>query len=186
MKYIATFTSILLATCITSQTEEPTTEWDDYFMPGVAYKVYVPKNDSDFGIYQGVAAEFVFYAHARSRRKEKWDTGPSRIKTFGNLCIMKSDNADSKDVFSVNLGVSVSFEGEIERKYLIPYFGLELGSMFQRDYKSLVFSPHIGVQLISTKRLICYFQGGYNYTTKYFDEYSGGLITLGVNLLLWE
>lgn len=109
-------------------------EWDDYFMPGVGYKVYVPKNQKDLGVYQGVETEFVIYARAKGSTSYK--SGPSRVKTYGNLGILKSDKAGAKDLFSGILGLNLSFESKTDRKFGLPYFGLETGGIFQRDFST--------------------------------------------------
>ncbi|HLP55053.1 MAG TPA: hypothetical protein VK151_08490 [Fluviicola sp.] len=164
--------------------KENDTEWDDYFMPGVGYKVYTPKNIDSLGIYQGIMTEFVIYARARTG--DSWRSGPARVKTYGNLSIMKSDVDGARDMFNVNVGVNLSFEAVTKRKFAIPYFGLELGGLFQRDFSSLQFTPVAGLQLLSTRRVIWTAQAGYNYTLKYFDEYSGMQYSSTVNLLLWN
>ena len=161
-------------------------EWDDYFMPGVGYKLYMPKNQDSLGMYSGVSTEFVIYARARGGKTDSWRSGPSRVKTYGNLSIMSSDNSSAKDIFSVNFGLNLSFEAIAKRKYGIPYFGLELGGLFQRDFSSVQFTPVGGIQLLSNKRMIWNVQAGYNYTVKYFDEYSGMQYSSTFNLLLWN
>lgn len=166
-----------------AQTSE-SLEWDDYFMPGVGYKLYMPKNQDSLGMYSGISTEFVIYARARS--SDSWRSGPSRVKTYGNLSIMHSDNSTAKDIFSVNFGLNLSFEAVAKRKYGIPYFGLELGGLFQRDFSSVQFTPVAGIQLLSNKRMIWNVQAGYNYTVKYFDEFSGMQYSSTFNLLLWN
>lgn len=167
-----------------TQTEDIWDEWDDYFMPGVGYKIYTPKNADSLGMYQGVSTEFVVYA--RARRGNSWRSGPGRVKTYGNLSIMKSDKSSAKDIFNVNFGLNLSFEAAIKRNFGIPYFGLELGGLFRRDFSSLQFTPVAGIQLVSNKRIIWTVQAGYNYTIKYFDEYSGLQYSSTFNLLLWN
>lgn len=159
------------------------TYWDDWFMPGGGYKMYVPKN-TEFGIYQGFTTEFVIYA--RAKNKCSGFGGPARSKFYSTLSILASDNAEAKDIFFSNFGVNLSFEGKLDRKFLIPYFGMELGGLFQRDFSSFHFTPLAGVQLFSNKRAIWSAQVGYQYTTKYFDEYSGLTFGSTFNLLLWE
>jgi hypothetical protein len=127
--------ALLLCSTSFSQTEEVNQEWDDYFMPGVGYKVYTPKNMDSLGMYQGISTEFVIYA--RARRSSSYRSGPSRVKTYGNLSIMKSDKKAAKDIFSVNFGLNLSFEAVTRRNVGIPYFGLELGGLFQRDFSSV-------------------------------------------------
>ncbi|MBI3133791.1 MAG: hypothetical protein HYZ14_03865 [Bacteroidetes bacterium] len=160
------------------------TEWDDYFMPGVGYKMYVPKNTTDLGVYHGVMTEFVIYARAKGLKSSS--TGPARIKTYGNLSIMSSTQSEAKDIFYCNMGLNLSLEGKTDRKFLIPYFGLETGGLFQRDFSTMQFSPVVGFQLVSTKKILWNVQGGYQYTTKKFDEYSGYTFSSTFNILLWN
>ncbi len=178
---IYTLAAVLFTTICFGQNEE----WDDYFMPGAGYKMFVPKNRSDLGTYHGFTTEFVIYARAKGSDSKYW-SGPGRIKTYGNLSIMGSDNAVARDIFFVNAGLNLSFESNIKRKFLIPYFGLEMGGLFQRDFSSMHFTPVAGIQLLSTKRVIWSVQGGYLYTTKRFDEYSGYSFSSTLNILLWN
>lgn len=159
-------------------------EWDDYFMPGAGYKMFVPKDRSNLGTYHGFTTEFVIYARAKSS-ESRW-SGPGRIKTYGNLSIMASDRDEAKDIFFVNTGLNLSFESKMKRKVMIPYFGMEIGGLFQRDFSTMHFTPVAGIQFISTKRIIWSAQGGYLYTTKRFDEYSGYSLSSTLNILLWN
>jgi len=159
-------------------------EWDDYFMPGIGYKVYTPKNESKLGVYQGVMTEFVIYARAKGKQSGR--LGPTRVKTYGNLSIMRSDQDSARDIFEANVGLNLSFESKTDRKWGIPYFGVETGGLFQRDFSTLQFTPVVGVQLVSTRFLIWNVQAGYKYTTKYFDEYSGYHFSTTLNVLLWN
>jgi len=173
---------IFIAVNTIGKTQED--EWDDYFMPGIGYKTYIPKNDTALGVYQGVMTEFVVYARAKGTFSKL--SGPARIKTYGNLSIMSSSEESANDIFFANLGLNLSFEGSTDRKFVIPYFGLEMGGLFQRDFSSFQFTPVIGIQLLSSKRIIWNLQGGYQYTTKRFDEYSGYSISSTINVLLWN
>lgn len=159
------------------------TYWNDWFMPGGGYKTYIPKN-SDFGVYHGFNTEFVIYARAKNKCSHYG--GPARTKFYSSLSIMASTKSESRDIFFSNVGVNLSFEGKLDRNFLIPYFGLEVGGLYQRDYSSFHFTPLAGIQLFSTKRIIWSAQGGYQYTTKFFDEYSGLSMSTTVNFLLWE
>lgn len=159
-------------------------EWDDWFMPGVGYKVFMPRNSEDLGVYHGFVTEFVIYARAKGKRSIQ--SGPSRVKVYTNLNILSSDQPDAKDLFLANLGLNLSLEGNTDRKYLIPYFGLEAGGMFQRDYGSLAITPVGGISLVSTHVVQWSVQGGYTYATHKFDEYSGPSATSTVNILLWN
>jgi hypothetical protein len=185
MKKIICVTALLLISLFTYARIEPETdtEWDDYFMPGIGYKFYVPKN-SQLGVYHGLMTEFVFYARAKGRFSKH--SGPSRIKTYGNLSIMSSDNEEAKNIFYSNFGLNLSFEGSTDRKYFIPFFGLEAGGLFQRGFSTFQFTPLVGIQLVSNKLVLWNIQAGYQYTNKRFDEYSGYTIGSTFNVLLWH
>ncbi|WP_343747221.1 hypothetical protein [Fluviicola sp.] len=178
------FIAIMLLFGSSVYSQSSSEEWDDYFMPGIGYKVYTPKNHSKLGVYQGIVTEFVIYASAKNQVSRM--SGPARVKTYANLSILKSDQDSARNIFNVNFGLNLSFEGKCNRKYLIPYFGLEVGGLFQRNYSSMQFTPVAGVQLFSNKRMIWNVQAGYNYTVKYFEDYSGMQYSTTFNLLLWN
>lgn len=185
MKKLVIFIAVVFTISIGFAQNSENEEWDDYFMPGAGYKMYVPKDRSNLGTYHGFTTEFVIYARAKSKDSKYW-SGPGRIKTYGNLSIMGSDNSEARDIFFVNTGLNLSFESKMKRKFMIPYFGIELGGLFQRDFSSMHFTPTAGIQLLSTKRVIWSVQGGYLYTTKQFDEYSGYSYSSTLNILLWN
>lgn len=175
---------LILFVSVAGFAQENDEEWDDYFMPGIGYRTYIPKNIDSLGVYQGVITEFVIYSRAKG--VNSYTSGPSRVKTYGNLSIVSSDVKEARDIFYANLGLNLSFEGNTRRKYFIPYFGLELGGMFQRNFSTFHFTPVAGIQVFSTKKIIWNIQGGYQYTTKLFDEYSGFNISSTFNILLWN
>lgn len=178
---------IILVCCtplLTMGQQKEYEEWDDFFMPGIGYKYYVPKNVDSLGTYSGVTTEFVIYSRAKNGVSRK--SGPSRVKTYGNLSIISSDKKGVKDIFHCNLGLNLSFEGKANRKSSIPYFGLELGGMYQRNFSTFNFTPLVGVQVFSTRKMLWNIQGGYQYTTKLFDEYSGFTFSSSFNILLWN
>lgn len=166
-----------------------TETWDDWFMPGGGYKIFTPKN-KDLGIYQGFVTEFVTYA--RSVKKDtsttkKWNSGgPTRLKTFMNLSIMKSDVATSKDIFYWNCGASVTFEAARKRNYLLPFFGIQTGTLYQRDFGTFHLTPEVGLYLFANERCMWTVYGGHQYTTHEFDEWSGLNAGTSFNFLLWN
>jgi hypothetical protein len=166
---------------------EENSEWDDYFMPGLGYKAFIPK-DSEMGVYHGLVTEFVIYARARGENPKYSyrSNGPARMKSYINLSIMKSDKASVNDIFITNLGFNASFEGAKFRNYLIPYFGLELGGLYQKDFGTFHVDPMIGVQIVSSKKMLWNVYSSYQYTTKQFDEWSGITFGTTLNVLLWN
>lgn len=160
------------------------TEWDDYFMPGVGYKVFVPRDTASLGIYHGLLTEFVFYARAKSAAS-KWG-GPARSRTYINLSIMESSKKSIDDIFIFNFGLNLSFESKVKRAYFIPFFGIEMGGMFHKNFGSFQISPLVGVQFVSTKRILWNMNLGYQYTTKDFQRKSGPYLSTSINALLWK
>lgn len=75
MKKILIALLILIQGYVNAQNNE---EWDDYFMPGIGYKAYFPKNTDSLGVYQGISTEFVIYARAKGWGSRL--TGPARVK----------------------------------------------------------------------------------------------------------
>lgn len=164
-----------------------TTVWDDWFMPGFGAKLYIPKNVDSLGTYTGIMTEFIIYAYSRnSKTRRKYGIAPSRAKTYGNLSIMKSNKGENHEIFFANFGLNLSFESKANRNFFIPYFGIETGGMFQRTFSSYHFTPLAGIQIISSKRAVLSIEGGYQYTTKRFDEFSGILVSTSLNFLLWN
>jgi hypothetical protein len=178
------YTLLFLSSTALTFAQQVDDEWDDYFMPGIGYKLYLPKNADSIGVYQGGMTEFVIYSRAKG--DSSFLTGPSRVKTYGNLSIVTSNKVGAKDIFFANLGLNLSFEGNLKRKYVIPYFGLELGGLFQRNFSTFHFTPVMGIQLVSNKKMIWNIQGAYQYTTKLFDELSGFNFSTTINILLWN
>jgi hypothetical protein len=154
-------------------------------MPGVGYRYYIPKNNKVLGEYRGVVSEFVVYARAKAPDSKTWK-GPSRLKTYGNVSLMKSSIEENNDLFMCNFGLNLSFEGNIKRKWLIPFFGIEIGGVFRRGYNTFQFTPLSGIHIVSTKKILWNIQAGYQYNAKYFDQYSGYNITSTINFLLWN
>lgn len=154
----------------------------DYFMPGAAFDIYQPR-DKEIGDFYGPGVEFVFYSrlkHSSSNRN-----GPSRIKSYGKIGILNSTFQDSSDILMVSTGINLSFESKTDRKFLLPYFGLDLGGVFGRTLNTFQFTPLLGVQLFSTSKIIWSAQAGYLYSVKKFDQYSGYNFRTSLNVLLW-
>ncbi len=158
-------------------------EWDNSMMPGVSYQFYAPRNN-DLGVYRGPNVDFVFYS--RSKKTASTYRGPSRMKYYGTIGILNAENNDLNDLLFVSAGTNLSFESNTNRNFLLPYFGIELGGLYSKDISTFQFTPVIGCQLISTKRFIWSAQGGYLYSIKKFDDYSGYTIGTSLNILLWE
>lgn len=154
---------------------------ETYFMPGAAWDIYQPRS-ADISPYSGPSVEYVFYA--RSKFGYTSGRGPSRIKTYGKIGILTAD-AESPDVLLLNSGINLSFESKTYRKIFIPYFGVDLGGLFNKDFSTFHFTPLVGIQLYSSDKINACIQSGYLYSLQKFETYSGYNLKASVNLLLW-
>ncbi len=153
-----------------------------FFMPGAAFDFYQPRNN-DIGQFYGPSVEFVYYS--RSKKSTSSRSGPSRIKSYGKIGILNSTFQDSSDLLMVSSGINLSFESNTNRSYLLPYFGLDIGGLYGKSMRTFQFTPHLGVQFFSTRKLIWSGQAGYLYSVKEFDQYSGYSFKTSLNVLLW-
>ena len=158
-------------------------ETDSFFMPGASFTFYQPK-DASLGFYHGPSAEFVFYS--RTKLKFSNSAGPSRIKFYGNIGILNSEFRDSSDLISFGAGVNLSFESKTDRKYLLPYFGVEVGGLAKKDLLTYTFSPVLGCQILSYRKLIWSVQGAYAISSKESNRLSGYQLKTAINFILWK
>ncbi|MFT5820153.1 MAG: hypothetical protein ACI8ZM_001387 [Crocinitomix sp.] len=174
--------SIVERSLLSMETFKDSDEKDDYFMPGAAFDFYQPRK-TDIGQFYGPSVEFVFYS--RSKRATSKRSGPSRIKSYGKIGILNSTAQDASDLLMVSCGINLSFESKTNRNYLLPYFGLDFGGLYSKSMSTFQFTPHLGVQFLSTKKIIWSGQAGYLYSVRNFDEYSGYSFKTSLNVLLW-
>ncbi|MCH2044356.1 MAG: hypothetical protein MK212_09425 [Saprospiraceae bacterium] len=175
---------ILICFSIESQAQrkiKSVEDWDSFLVPSVGYTGYLPQGSDSIGFFHGVNTEFLFYVMNMPAYK-----GPSYFKVYGRFNLAQSTNLEKGQMFSYAMGVGLSFEKAIYRKFMIPYFGLELGGMYQRDVGgAFTVYPLLGINFISTRHVTWYLQGGYNYATNHFDVLSGVAATMGITVQFW-
>jgi hypothetical protein len=156
--------------------------FDTYFMPGLAFSVYQPKLSDSTGRFSGLTVEYLIYAHV----SQSDDAGPSHVRVYTKLNILKSSKLTVNSLFMYTIGLDMSLEKNPKRTFLIPYFGLELGGMSQKQFGStLQFTPTFGVHLLSNKNIFINLHGGYVYPLKNFEMLQGWYGQAGVNFALW-
>jgi hypothetical protein len=163
-------------------TIENNNEWTTFFIPGVVFQTYSPDIQDSLGRFNGVVIEYLIAAwiHKNDNR------GPSHGRIYTKVTFLKSNKENINDIFYWGLGLDLSLERNPKRNYLIPYFGLEFGDMFQRQFGNLVtITPTLGVHLYSSQNLFVNLTGGYIYPTRHIEELRGYTVQLGVNFSLW-
>jgi len=156
--------------------------FEAFFMPGVSYTLYVPKESDSTGIFKGIAVNYLIYSKMYQNNKP----GPSHVRFYTKLSIMKSDQEEINDIFCYSLGLSFSFEKNPKRAFLVPFFGLEFGGLSQSQWGTTgQFTPTLGLHIISKRNLFINIQGGYVYPITNFDILQGLFLEAGVNFALW-
>ncbi|MBN1339718.1 MAG: hypothetical protein JXA03_10365 [Bacteroidales bacterium] len=156
--------------------------YEAYFMPGLGFSLYTPKETDSTGLFNGITVNYLIYSKMYQNDKP----GPSIVRFYTKLSIMKSDDKEIKDLFCYSVGLSFSFEKNPKRSYLVPFFGLEFGGLSQSQWGTTgQFTPTLGLHLISKRNLFINFQGGYVYPVTQFDIIQGLYLEAGINFALW-
>ncbi len=156
--------------------------FETYFMPGLAYTLYMPRAKDSVGMFQGMAVEYLIFSQIHDNQ----NSGPSHVRVYAKLNMMKSTKKEMKDLFAYTLGLDLSLEKNPKREYLVPYFGLELGGFSQSQIGTLMhFTPILGIHIVSKKNLFVNIHGGYVYPVTSFDILQGYFLQAGLNFALW-
>ena len=157
-------------------------EWETYFMPGAGYHSYFPDLSDSLGYFQGISIEYLIAAWIHKNDNH----GPSHGRVYTKVNFMKSSKENINDIFYLALGLDLSIERNPKRDFLIPYFGLELGGMIQKQFGSLLaITPTFGVHIYSSQNMFVNLTGGYVYPTKSLEELRGYTIQFSVDFSLW-
>ncbi len=160
----------------------PALDHDNYLVPGIGYGAFMPRDWDEVGFFHGVTTEFTFYTVTRPAYK-----GPGFFRFYGRFNLMQGLEQPDTDLFMFSLGSNMSFEREIKRKAMIPYFGIELGGINRTDVGGgFQFTPLLGLNLVATQHFNWYLQGGYTYATgDNFSTLSGGFANMGIAVMFW-
>lgn len=157
-------------------------DWTTSFIPNVGFTYFAPKNKTDFGTFKGASIQFdlVSWAHHNDNK------GPCHGKLFLRFDYLESDKDTLGVAFKYGLGMQVSFERNANRSYLIPFYGVELSGINQREIGSLfLFNPHVGVWCYSNRNLNISATCGYLLPTKKVDDFSGLFASVSLGFSLW-
>jgi hypothetical protein len=162
--------------------ESTENDFDTWFMPGLAYSYYQPKLSDSIGFFSGLAVEYLIYAKVAQND----NPGPSHVRIYSKLNILKSSEANISSLFMYSLGLGLSLEKNPKRTFLVPYFGLEFGGMSQKEFgKSVQFTPTFGIHILSRKNIFINIHGGYVYPIRNFETLQGWFGEAGLNFALW-
>ncbi len=156
-------------------------EWKTSLLPGINGVYYAPA-DKSLGYFTGVGVEYLFYGGIHKNN----NTGPSHSKVYMRLDMMNSSIDTVGLAFLFNLGVHLSVERNPIRKFFVPYFGFECGSVYQRlSGTTFQVTPLIGVWLFSEQNTFISAQFGYLYAAGALETLRGYRAGVGINFSLW-
>lgn len=157
-------------------------EWNSAFIPGLSYTNYLPYDSKSFGTFQGISVEYLIFAgiHRNDNR------GPSHVRVYNRYDLMSSSIDTVSEAFIYSLGLNLSFERNPKRNFLVPYFGIEVGGLYQKNMGNIFnFTAVGGIWLYTSQNIFVNLAGGYLYPIEKIEVYRGFRGTLGLNLSLW-
>lgn len=157
-------------------------EWETFLMPGASYSLWAPAAEESLGMFHGPSAELLIagWIHRTENR------GPSHVRIYLSLGLLSSTRAELSKAVQTSFGFDLSFERNPTRRFLIPYFGLEAGYMFQTQIdKSAWFLPLLGLRAWGDRNLFVNLSGGYLFPTSDVDHLRGWYGRAGINASLW-
>jgi Putative Ig domain len=162
-------------------------EINSFVMPGVEYALYVPNDDhppEKLGIFQGVTVEFCVWCYIHRTDKR----GPSHGKIYISFDLLASTEKTSSALFMANVGFDLSLEKNPARRFLIPFFGGEMGIYYQKQTETLGMTlPFAGLHLWASANFQLNLRAGYllPFTSGRFDQTRGLRANLGFNVAFW-
>lgn len=142
-------------------------EYETYFMPGGQAALYKPSGVAKPYIGGGFRLDVFRWSHHND------DFGPAEGSIFFQASLLQSPSSEHT-LGIYEGGVTLSFERNPRRRYLIPYFGFSTGGMFADDLpKSGFVQPIAGLHLYSHPNVIADIQGGYMFPTDEVDKLHG-------------
>ncbi len=159
-------------------------EHESFFMPGVGYSLWVPGSTSTLGVFQGFSIEFlgVRWVHQNEKR------GPSHGSIYLDFDVLFSTANNVDPAFMPLLGFDLSIERNPARRFLIPYFGLEGGVLFQKQTTTLgLLTPFGGLHFYATRNFEIGAKVGYMlpFTSEQFAQVAGLRARLSADLSFW-
>ena len=158
-----------------------TNDEDLYFMPGAGFSVYAPSEDT-LGVFSGGNIDFLFYSAINQNNRR----GPSHVRFYGKLGVLNSSKKNIATMLTYSAGITFSFERTPKRDFLIPYFGVEIGSITQKQISaSFQITPIAGLHIVAKPNIFVNLHGGYVYPNTNAEALRGYTGQLTVNFSFW-
>lgn len=160
-------------------------DWAGYLMPGAAFSSFVPNASDKWGVFLGGAVQFLIVGWIHRNDQP----GPSHGRLHLDLDVLKSTRSEVSTALHVSGGVDLTFERNPSRRWLLPFSGLDVGVMFDRQQLTTLahVTPMTGLHLWAGPNLFVTVSGGYlmPLNGQAFDELRGVRAKAGLNLSFW-
>jgi len=162
-----------------------TEEWETFFMPGVQYSLWLPENRDEFGIIQGVSIQYLIAGWIHRNENH----GPSHGRFYADIDLLRSTESSNLGV-AYSFGLTLSFERNPKRRFLIPYFGAEIGGIYQKpeDGKKIhagQINPLGGLNIWASRNIFVNVTVGYLVPFSYLQQLRGLRVKAGLNFSFW-
>ncbi len=163
-------------------------EHESFFMPGIGASLWVPGSTALYGAFVGFSIEFlgVRWVHLNDKR------GPSHGRIYLDFDVLFSTASTTLNpvdpAFMPVIGFDLSLERNPARRFLIPYFGLDGGALFQKEITTLGFmTAWAGVHFYSTHNVEIGLKAGYMlpFTSEQFAQVAGFRSRLTADVSFW-
>jgi hypothetical protein len=157
-------------------------KWESYLLPGVYYGLYRPVDHANYGVLHGTTIELVVASWIHRNDNH----GPSHGRASLKVDLLSSTREGQPVAFMYALGVDLSIERNPSRRFLIPFFGVDIGGLTQKNMKHrFQVTPRAGVYLWTSRNLFVTLAGGYMLVPGQIETLRGWRASLGFNLTLW-
>ena len=157
---------------------------ESFFMPGVGYEFWLPNGSEKIGAYNGFRIEFIGASYIHRNPKP----GPSHGRFYFHFDVLFSGKTGGSSAFLPTAGFDFSLEKNPPRRFLIPFFGLEGGALFNAATGTLGFMmPFVGVHFWSSGNVQLGVHGGYflPFTSEQFETVRGVRGSLTADFSFW-
>jgi hypothetical protein len=163
-------------------TIEVTQEWEVYAMPGLSALSYDPRQLADTGGYAGASVECLIASWAHRNNKH----GPSHGRVYVDLDLLFPLSGHGGNMYAYTAGADLTIERNPSRRFLLPYFGAEVGGIHSAalgDY--FVAIPYGGVHVWADRNVWVDVSGGYVLPGRNLDQLSGAWTKAGLDMSFW-
>lgn len=159
--------------------DEECHEYETFAMPGGQATLFKAAGVAQPYVGGGFRVDAVRWSHHNN------DFGPAEGSVFFQASLLQSPSSDHT-LGIYEGGMTLSFERNPRRRFLIPYFGFTTGGMFADDLPQSGFvQPLAGIHLYTHPNVVADVQGGYVFPTDDIDRLQGVRAQVSLRFHAW-